>query len=100
MPTLKSAEVTFIPASLRGSGMIEIKYGSLLHSTHPKQTLTFTNVDELVAQIATEAEKLGDGRYASVRLPNGVRKPPGWDTKTKQLFYGLDEPADAAKPAA
>jgi hypothetical protein len=100
MPTTKSAEVQFIPANLRGSGMIEIKYGSLLHSTHPMHTLTFTTVDELLAQIAAEAEKLGDGRYASVRLPNGTRKPPGWDAKTMQLFYGLDEPADAAQPAA
>ena len=90
MPTLKRAEVTFIPARKRESGMVEVRYGSLLHAKHPTQTLEFATLDDLTAKIAASAGELNGGRYASVTLLDGVRKPPGWDAKTRHLFFNLD----------
>lgn len=90
MPTLKRAEVTFIPAHRRESGMVEIRYGSLLHAKHPTRTLEFANVDDLTTKIAATAGEFDGGRYADVTLLDGIRKPPGWDAKTRRLFFNLE----------
>jgi hypothetical protein len=90
MLTPKRAEVTFIPANIRESGMVEIRYGSLLHDKHPIRTIEFANVDDLATKIAAAASEFEGGRYASVTLLDGIRKPAGWDAKTRQLFYNLD----------
>lgn len=79
--------MTLNPASRGDFGTISILIGSPISRT----TITASSLDELLPKVKEHAENYDVGCSAWISVPNGTRKPPGFDARTSKLFFNLDK---------
>ena len=91
MATKKIATVSFSPAELK-DGFISIRL-SLVHGS-ANHDVEFTTLPELVAEVTRLGTDFGTGCSAYVRMKGNARKPAGFDSATRNLFFNLEEKAN------
>jgi hypothetical protein len=88
MAKQKIATVSFSPAERYSHGVM-VKM-SLRHGSADID-IPFASLDALIASIKVEADKLGFGCAAYIRMKGNTRKPPGFDKATDNArYYNLD----------
>lgn len=89
MGKLRKAILSADPAKRTSYGCVEIRFE--LGAKAFKREIEFTSLDELGQKIEAFATDYGAGCAVFVRLPQGERKPAGFDAYCKaHQFHNLD----------
>lgn len=89
MAKAKRFTVTLYPAHRSKSGMIGFSF-MIATGTYPKREITAEGAADAVSQAAAFAAEHGEACHASVRCLDKP-KPPGFDVKTRHLYYNMDK---------
>jgi hypothetical protein len=78
--------VRFYPAKRTGSGSIQITFSLVQGSKEHR--ISAANLQDMLRQVKDLAAEYGQSCSASVNVPRGERKPPGFDKATSgTMFY-------------
>lgn len=92
------AYVRLTPSLRTAAGSIKTLYGLGRETpgTH-ERTIEFDRLPELAEKVTAFADEIGTSTNAYIRLPDGTRKPPGFDKMRDALrYHHLDNPGPEA----